>query len=77
MCFIGITLSFVAFLAIYDAILRRITPSTEESPGQTPSADGLGEGDNNPQDEMSISLLLIYYCKHFSFVVLQGNRNKC
>jgi len=67
----GTTMSFLAFLAIYDAILRRITAFREES--QRIRSDGTHRDENdNFQNSLSISLLIFYYFKQFSFVVLQG-----
>lgn len=62
-CFMGSTISFIAFLAIYDVVLCRTTPSN-------------GVGKRNSQHSLSLSLLILYYCKHFSFVVLQGKNKK-
>jgi len=74
--FTGTTVVFIAFLAIYDAILRRIPPINEESPAKTQNDDTRNVENDQLQNEMSISLLLLYYVKHFSFVVLQGRNIK-
>jgi len=71
------TMSFIAFLAIYDSILRRITPINQDSSAQTQNDETRGDENNDTeQNRRSISLLLLNYCKHFSFVVLQGRNIK-